>query len=218
MTQPRLHQPPNPPLEILLETLCVFPDPARWLEHIRSHGEVERLSLDQYWLIWNSLRGLGLFDCSVLDLGCDSGFFSFSLAVTMASRVTAVGESGPAIDGLRRDCADSGLRHVEVVEKGTSEFLRDEAGRRAWDAVLCLNDWRRPGSREEDLRAFYRRLGEVTAVALYLEPDGRPAAGAGDLAGEISELGRFEQPRVLGWSCSAAGEPRRLWEFRKREG
>ncbi|MEO7142859.1 MAG: hypothetical protein ABI165_05080, partial [Bryobacteraceae bacterium] len=128
---------------------------------------------------------------------------------------------------LIRDCQKNGLRHVEVREQSIETFLVEAEGQgRQWDAVLCLGvlhhfhtgygDHPEAGQLDAAaLRVLYERLGKVTRQALYLCVDTTRIADLDAFLDELCRAGEFLRPKLLGWSCSATGQRRPLWEIRK---
>lgn len=232
----RLYQAPTAPIDVILSSLSAPLAFDEWHEYLlSSHGPYERICLDRYITILNRLLLCGLPNCSLLDLGCSSGFFASAFALTLASQVTAVEDERAAAFGYRPDAflqplrafvLQHGLKHIEVVDKPIESFLAVEADRRQWDVVLCLSvlhhyhtgygDHVDVGALEADRRyALYQQLGAVTRRLLYLEIDSTRIGSQEQFFSDLCDLGRFHTPIRVGWSCSAPGDRRAIWELMK---
>ena len=85
----RLYQPKLPSLASAIRIVSDLP--AFLAQDLEREGAgVERLSVDRYLSILDALEHRALYDCSLLDIGCSSGFFSYLFAVTACRQVTAV--------------------------------------------------------------------------------------------------------------------------------
>ncbi|HZS07230.1 MAG TPA: class I SAM-dependent methyltransferase [Blastocatellia bacterium] len=234
----RLYQPPPAPLEMLLHGLSFSHDLGPWRNFLESSSELcERICLDRYIMILNRLLNHRLYDCSVLDLGCSSGFFSYAFAVTAASQVTGVEDERAMKFGyderaflrpLREVKEHYRLDHLEIVGQSIENFLEQQAWRRSWDVVLCLSVLHHfrtgygdcPGDGQlgaDDLTRLYERLGAVTRRVLYLEVDETRIGDERQFFSELCQSGGFDPPVALGYSCSAPGVPRTVWELSRKK-
>ena len=225
----RLYQPPLPDLASAIRAVADLPGfLARDFEN--EFPGIERLCVDRYLRILNAMESRGLYDCSLLDIGCSSGYFSYLFAVSACRQLAAVDDSrassfGYANDAflgpLRKACDESGLQHVEIVDAPIERFLDKQKGRR-WDVVLCLSvlhhfytgygdDPTKGRMTAEELRSLFRCIGSATGTVLYLEVDhGRVP---GDFLAKFCEASGLAHCRVIGSSCSAVGETRNLMEL-----
>jgi SAM-dependent methyltransferase len=226
----RLYQPLLPNLASAIRIVSDLP--AFLAQNLERENEgVERLCVDRYLQILNALENRALYDGSLLDIGCSSGFFSYLFAITACRQVTAVDDSRAAPSGysddaflrpLRAARQEYGLRHIEIVDAPIERFLA--AAGRTWDIVLCLSvlhhfytgygdhpERGRMTARER--RSLFRSIGRATGTVLYLEIDhGRVPA---DFLDEFSEASGLRHSQVIGSSSSAVGETRNLMELWK---
>jgi SAM-dependent methyltransferase len=227
----RIYQPPLPSLVSAIRIVSDLPDfLAQHLEQETSGAE--RSCMDRYLRILDALESRALFDCSLLDIGCSSGFFSYLFAITFCRQVTAVDDSRASAFGyggnaflgpLRAAREEYGLHHIEIVDAPIERFLKEHAGRR-WDVVLCLSvlhhfytgygdDPSRGRMNPLQLGSLFHAIGNATGTVLYLEVDhGRVPA---DFLEEFSEASGLHHNRVIGSSSSPVGETRNLMEFWK---
>ncbi|MGB6943707.1 MAG: class I SAM-dependent methyltransferase [Bryobacteraceae bacterium] len=224
----RLYQPKLPDLASAIGIVSDLPAfLAQSLEH-ESEG-VERLSVDRYLQILDAIESRALFDSSLLDIGCSSGFFSYLFAITTCRQVTAVDDSRAALSGysddaflrpLRAARQEYGLDHIEIVDTPIERFLA--SAERIWDIVLCLSVLHHfyTGYGEHPDRgrmtpterlSLFQSIGRTTGTVLYLEVDhGRVPA---DFLDEFSQASGLHHSRVIGSSSSAVGETRSLMEL-----
>ncbi len=225
----RLYQPPLPDLASAIRAVADLPGfLAKDFEN--EFQGIERLCIDRYLRILNAIESRGLYDCSLLDIGCSSGYFSYLFALSACRQVTAVDDSrassfGYANDAFLRPLRDardeSGLRHIEIVDAPIERFLNEQRGRR-WDVVLCLSvlhhfytgygdDPTKGQMTVRQRHSLFRAMGSSTGTVLYLEVDhGRVP---GDFLTEFSEASGLAHCRVIGSSSSAVGETRNLMEL-----
>lgn len=227
----RLYQPKLPSLASAIRIVSDLP--AFLAQDLEREGAgVERLSVDRYLSILDALEHRALYDCSLLDVGCSSGFFSYLFAVTACRQVTAVDDSRGAPSGyagdaflrpLRAAREEYGLRHIEIVEAPIEQFLAAKP-MRSWDVVLCLSvlhhfytgygdhpERGRMTARER--RSLFKLIGKATGMVLYLEID--HARVPADFLSEFSEASGLSHSQVIGSSSSAVGETRNLMELWK---
>jgi hypothetical protein len=197
--------------------------------------EVDRICLDRLLLIRERMLDLGLADRPVLDLGGGSGYFSWALYVTTASSVDLVederargfGYNEASFTGeLRARIERLGLDNLRVSNASIEEFLAAQAGHGQWDVTLCLSVLHHfltgYGDRRDvgriayaELLDIFRRIGEVTARALYIEVDSERIANYESFLSDLQGEGRFATSSVIGTSPSSIGVPRNVIEFLK---
>ena len=232
MSAQRLYQPKLPSLASAIRIVSDLP--AFLAQDLEREGAgVERLSVDRYLSILDALEHRALYDCSLLDIGCSSGFFSNAVC---RNRL-------PAGDGRRRFarralriCHDAflrplraareeyGLRHIEIVEAPIERFLAAKPVR-SWDIVLCLSvlhhfytgygDHPERGQMTpRERRSLFKLIGKATGMVLYPEID--HARVPADFLSEFSERPGLRHSQVIGSSLSSAvGETRNLMELWK---
>lgn len=230
----RSYAPALPSVETLLRTMSFVPETGPWrAELIKHHSEFEQICLDRYLRIVQAMQSLNLYDCSMLDLGCSSGFFSYCFAITMASQVTAVDDeravgiygAEASLRPLEDARARYDLQHLEIQRAPIEAFLAQESGRRRWDVVLCLAvlhhlkngyaDDQSTKLSDEAFRALCARLGEVTGKVLFVTVDAS-RIDVQELHRDLQDIGEFDAPQPLGLTASGTGEPRMIWQFLKR--
>lgn len=227
----RLYQPPLPNLAAAIGVVADLP--AFLAQPFEQQiGEVERACIDRYLLILNALETRELFDGSLLDIGCSTGFFSYLFAITACRQVTAVEDSRAAASGYGEDAflrplraakEKYRLRHIEIVDAPIEAFLAAEP-ERTWDIVLCLSvlhhfytgygDHPERGQlRPKERQRLFQAIGHATGTVLYLEVDhGRVPP---DFLAEFMAAAGFRSSRLIGSSSSAVGETREIVELWK---
>ena len=227
----RLYQPPLPDLTAALDIVGNLP---KFLSGSLPEGiqRAERCCFDRYLQLLNALEERSLFDCSLVDLGCAGGFFSYLFAITLCRHVTAVEDGRSLWAGYSKEAVlqplfrakkDHELGHLEIVEAAIEEFLTAHHGRQ-WDVVLCLSvlhhfftgygdDTQRGRLTEEERGSVFQAIGRATGTVLFLEVDHSRVPE--DFVAEFVSAGEFRGYHALGSSASAVGDSRVLFEVWK---
>jgi hypothetical protein len=226
------YHPPLPEIADMAGLFSFWPD----YQILRpEYDEVDRICVDRLLLIRERILDLGLADRPILDLGGGSGYFSWVLYVTTASAVDLVederarefGYNEASFTGeLRARIERLGLDKLHVSNTSIEEFLAAEAGRRQWDVTLCLSVLHHfvtgYGDKQDkgrityaELLALFRRIGQVTARALYVEVDSERIANYEAFLADLQGEGQFTSSKVIGTSPSSIGVTRNIIEFLK---
>jgi len=157
----------DPPAEIVISE-----DEARFAVDVRA-GQKTGFFLDQREnrrTIRKHAAG-----ASVLNVFAYTGGFSLHAALGGATRVTSVDIAGPAIAGLEKNLALSGLAaeaHERVTLDAFEYFARANTQRRRWDLVIVDPPSFAPSERARPAAlSAYRKL--AAAALAVCEPNGR---------------------------------------------
>jgi 23S rRNA (cytosine1962-C5)-methyltransferase len=146
---------------------------------------------------------------TVLNLFSYTGGFSLHAALGGASRVTSVDIAPPAIAGLERNVAHSGLAiavHEHVVADAFDFLARAAAQHRRWDLVIADPPSFAPSERARPAAlAAYRKL--AAAALAVTEPAGRFALAS--CSSHVTEADLLELVAGLG-GLGGPGGPGRL--------
>jgi len=196
----------DPPAE-----LVIAEDEARFAVDVRA-GQKTGFFLDQRDNRRTIRRHAGAL--SVLNVFSYTGGFSLHAALGGAVHVTSVDVAAPAIAGLARNLALSGLpaETHELVAEDAFAFLARAAERgRRWDLVIVDPPSFAPSERARPAAlAAYRKLAAAALAAV--EPGGRFALAScsshvteADLLEVLTGLDRSAQLR-LRWTAGAASD------------
>jgi 23S rRNA (cytosine1962-C5)-methyltransferase len=157
----------DPPAEI-----TITEDEARFAVDVRA-GQKTGFFLDQRENRRTIRRHAA--GASVLNVFAYTGGFSLHAALGGATRVTSVDLAAPAIAGLERNLALSGLpleSHERAVIDAFEYFARAREQRRRWDLVIVDPPSFAPSERARPAAlAAYRKL--IAAALSVVEPNGR---------------------------------------------
>ena len=175
----------NPPAEI-----AIAEDDARFAVDVRA-GQKTGFFLDQRdnrRLVRRHAAG-----ASVLNLFCYTGGFSLHAALGGATRVTSVDLAAPALAGLERSLALSGLSadaHERVCGDAFEVLARARHSDRHWDLVIVDPPSFAPAERLRPAAlAAYRKL--AAAAVAVVAPGGRFALAS--CSSHVSEADLLEQ-------------------------
>jgi hypothetical protein len=196
---------------------------------------VDRICLDRFLLIRERLLDLQLNDCSVLDLGAGSGYFSWLLYLTLAKDVEVV-ENGRArqfgygdssfTNELKSKITQYKLTNLVVHDEALETFVEVNAGKRQWDVTICLSvlhhfvtgygDDPSIGRLDyEHLLKLFKNLGAVTKNILIIELDPERIPNYEKFMIDLVGEGCFQSVNVLGTSHSSIGVGRNIMELHK---
>ena len=175
----------DPPAEI-----AIAEDEARFAVDVRA-GQKTGFFLDQRdnrRLVRRHAAG-----ASVLNLFCYTGGFSLHAALGGAARVTSVDLAAPALAGLERSLALSGLppdTHERICGDAFDVLARARHSGRRWDLVIVDPPSFAPSERARPAAlAAYRKL--ATASLAVVAPAGRFALAS--CSSHVSEADLLEQ-------------------------
>ena len=179
----------DPPAEI-----AIAEDEARFAVDVRA-GQKTGFFLDQRdnrRLVRRHAAGL-----SVLNLFCYTGGFSLHAALGGATRVTSVDLAAPALAGLERSLALSGLppdTHERICGDAFDVLARARQSGRRWDLVIVDPPSFAPSERARPAAlAAYRKLS--AAALAVVAPGGRFALAS--CSSHVSEADLLEQTALL---------------------
>ena len=197
---------------------------------------LDRISVDRATMIRNALREHGsLAGQTLLDLGCNTGFFSHYFA-RQGMTVTGIdSNSHNAVKGTTADAATSVIATAErlsrayhlsatFIERDIFSYLETKP---SFDNVLCLSLFHHffevgigyGVTQEKDTDHLFAQIAAVAKKRLYFEIDHRLADRHGwleaDLPKLLQEKGGFSQVNLIGLSVDAWQRYRNLYECRR---
>lgn len=197
----------DPPAEIVIHE-----DEARFVVDVRN-GQKTGFFLDQR----DNRRAIRRHAAGqrVLNLFSYTGGFSLHAALGGASRVTSVDIAPPAIAGVGKNFALSGLPadvHDGVASDAFDFLARAARANRQWDLVIVDPPSFAPSERAKPAAlAAYKKL--AAAALAVTAPGGRFALAScsshvseADLIDQVAELTTFDQPLRLRATAGAASD------------
>ncbi|MEK7461341.1 MAG: methyltransferase domain-containing protein [Patescibacteria group bacterium] len=197
--------------------------------------QLDRICMDRATMIRNAMRlHFDPKDKTILDLGCNTGFFSHYFARVGMEATGIDSNSHNSVKGTTVDAATSVIdtanrlarlygvsKNAHFIESEIQPFLADF---KQSDVVLCLSlfhhffyDGSGYGVREKaDVDALLKLIASRAKQLMYFEIDHRTSDKNGwleaDLPKILKEKGDFKQVNIIGLSTDAFVRYRSLYE------
>jgi SAM-dependent methyltransferase len=199
-------------------------------------NNVERNCLDRLGMIINDIKSSNNKVPSVLDLGCNGGFFSIGLATCAAGSVVGVDDDryikiqgedlSMSIKEANKRIEKLGVHNVILINEPIEYYIFNRYLFDKYDTVLCLNilhhfykgygNLTSEGKLESDAyRELLIKLGQMINHSMYFETNAAFFPNYETALIEIMTYCNFTKLHYLGVSPAADGELRILWKFQK---
>lgn len=226
------YHPPLPNLEQVCSLFSFWPD---YIPLVPERTDVDRICLDRLLVIRERMIDRGLMNSSILDLGGGSGYFSWMLYLTAASRVDIVEDQRAKQFGYNEESFTDDIvqkkqklnaNKLFIHNTSIENFLTQVVENQAWDVTLCLSvlhhfvtgygDNKNVGRlKYNQILDIFKLIGEVTRRSAFIEVDPERITNYEKFMNDLLDYGGFESMNIIGSSHSGIGVERNIIEFVK---
>jgi hypothetical protein len=224
------YHPTLPNLEQVFPLFSFWPD---YIPLFPSKVEVDRVCVDRLLLIRERMIDGGLMNSSILDLGGGSGYFSWLLYLTAASKVDIVEDQRAKQFGYNDESFTTDLikkkqnfnaESLFIHDNSIERFLSEKVDDQKWDITICLSvlhhfitgygDNKDVGLLSYDkLLVIFELIGKITRRSAFIEIDPERIQNYEKFMRDFMDYGCFDSMSILGSSHSSIGVERNIVEF-----